>query len=473
MQLRQYFRIAVERWRVVVLCLAAALGLAAALTLMTTPKYASSARVFLSAAQVDSAQAYQGSLFSAQRVTSYADLAKGPKVASRVIQRTGIELSVDTLMAKVSAVVVPETVMLQITVTDESPARAQRLTQATAEVLRDFVTELETPVRASEAPIKATIVADAPLPIRPVEPQPVRNIGVATVLGLLVGLGAALARHRLDDSVRTISDVEAAAGAPILVNIQYDAPAALKAESGDFDADPAWSEAFRVLRTGLQFTSVDNPATVVVTTSSLPREGKTTVSINLALALAHSAKRVLLIDGDLRRPRVAESLGLGDRGGLTNVLAGDLAFSDALQRLPSGLMVLTSGPLPPNPAELIESEAMAKLLAEARLEFDMVLIDAPPVLPVTDASLLARMSDGTVLVVRHGGPTRAELFHTRQRLESVEARILGAAFNMVPSQGRETTPYGYGYSGENRETSARQGGLRRKSRRGRRSFQVG
>nr|WP_238345081.1 CpsD/CapB family tyrosine-protein kinase [Actinopolymorpha cephalotaxi] len=202
-----------------------------------------------------------------------------------------------------------------------------------------------------------------------------------------------------------------------------------------------------MLRTNLQFVDVDQRSKVFVVTSSLPGEGKTTTATNLAIALAQSGQRVALVDGDLRRPGVADSLGLETSVGLTSVLIGRIALSDAIQEWgPDKLPVLTSGPMPPDPTHLLQSRVMAEVLADLRRAFDIVLIDAPPLLPVADAAILSAQVEGALLVVRHGKTTRDQVRSCVERLGSVHAHVAGTILNMCPNSGPNRVDYSYSYS---------------------------
>ena len=200
-----------------------------------------------------------------------------------------------------------------------------------------------------------------------------------------------------------------------------------------------------MLRTNLSFIDVDQPAKAFVVTSSVPGEGKSTIATNAAIAMASAGQKVLLIDGDLRRPQVAELLGLEPTVGLTTALVGMRELEESIQHhAQSGLDVLTSGRLPPNPAELLQSKAMHELVDTVRARYDVTIIDAPPLLPVTDAALMASLTDGAVLIVRHGKTTRDQLTGAVERLRSVGSAPLGVVFNML-AVGRSGGRYGYGY----------------------------
>ena len=445
MELRDYLRVIRRRWMLITACVLVVTGVAAVVTFRTTPVYESQAKLFVSTADGSTDGAYQGSLFSMQRVASYADLVDGRELAERVIADLDLELEPTELAEQITATVVPETVNLEIAVQDTDPALAQEIAASTSQELIALIDELETPPGRSNAPIKASVIDSASLPEDPVSPQPVRNIGLGVVLGLLLGLGLAVMRELLDTSIKTSNEIAELTDTPVLGGIQFDPDAPKRPLISALDPHSPRVEAFRILRTNLQFVDVDQDKKVIVFSSSLPGEGKTSTSSNVALALHDAGHRVLLVDGDMRRPQLASLFGLERAVGLTTVLLGRMELKDAVQvHHETGLHVLTSGNLPPNPAELLQSHAMADLLGLVRDEFDIVVIDAPPLLPVTDAALIAAQVDGAVIVVRQGRTTRDQLAGSIDRLSAVGARPLGIALNMVPAKKR-AGGYGYGY----------------------------
>jgi protein-tyrosine kinase len=211
------------------------------------------------------------------------------------------------------------------------------------------------------------------------------------------------------------------------------------------------SEAFRVLRTNLQFMGLDEPLTSILVTSASPGEGKSTNAANLAVAFAQAGVNVCLVDADLRRPTVAKLFGVENWAGLTTVIVGQGELDDALQpcQVP-GLTLLTSGPIPPNPAELLGSERMTALLKRLEERFDMVIVDTPPVLAVTDAAVLAPKVGGVVLVVRSGQVPRQQVVRAKEALEAVRARLLGVVLGAVKQEGPEGYYYYYSYGTEQR-----------------------
>jgi capsular exopolysaccharide synthesis family protein len=201
------------------------------------------------------------------------------------------------------------------------------------------------------------------------------------------------------------------------------------------------AEAFRQLRTNLQYVDVDNPRKVVIVTSALPGEGKTTSVCNLAITMAAADKRVLVVEADLRRPSLADLLGLERSAGLTDVLAGRVRSQQVIQPWAGGRFdVLASGPLPPNPSELLASRQMAALLSDLRERYDVVLIDSPPLLPVTDAAAMAPSTDGAILICRFNKTTREQVGRAAEALAAVSVPLLGTVFTMVPGSG----PRAYG-----------------------------
>ena len=448
MDLRDYLAILRQRWILIVSVALAVLAIGALLTWRATPMYASSTSLFISTAQVsDDAQALQGSQFSLQRVKSYAEMVTQNEITGRVVDRLGLAESPRELGRQITASSQIDTVILTITVTDASPERAQQIAQATADVFVGYVAELETPPGQDQATIKASVVDRAEVPRAPVSPQAVRNLALSLALGLLVGAGVALLRETLDSSVKTPRELEELAGAPVIGSVPFDSKAVSAPLITDIDPYSSRAEAYRVLRTNLQFIDPGTGTKVFVVTSPLPDEGKSTTACNLALALAEGGQRVVLVEGDLRRPRLSQYLGVVDSVGLTTVLVGRVDLDDALQETSHhGLRVLSSGRTPPNPAELLQSRVMADVVAGLRERADIVIVDAPPLLPVTDAALIASVADGAILVVRHGTTTADEVRGAVQRLEGVGVRPVATLFSMTPERaGRTGYGYGYGY----------------------------
>ncbi|MFT9486546.1 MAG: CpsD/CapB family tyrosine-protein kinase [Tepidibacillus sp.] len=208
------------------------------------------------------------------------------------------------------------------------------------------------------------------------------------------------------------------------------------------------AEAFRTIRTNIQFASIDNPLRSIMVTSTGPSEGKSTIIANLAVVMAQSEKKVLLIDADLRKPTVHHTFHIPNRVGLTNLLVGDEEIDQVVQQseLPN-LSILTSGPIPPNPAELLSSKKMSRLVEEFVSSYDLVLFDAPPVVAVTDAQILSGYTDGVMLVVNAGKTHREMALKAKQQLEHVQANVIGVILN---NKDMKEQGYYYYYYGQQR-----------------------
>nr|WP_202896024.1 polysaccharide biosynthesis tyrosine autokinase [Actinopolymorpha pittospori] len=443
-ELRDYLKVLRRRWAIIVACAVLATAAAVGVTLNQTPQYASTVRLFVSTPNSTSSDAYQGGLFSEQRAASYAEIVTGPEVARAVVDRLGLKQSPASLQSRTDASVVPNTVILKVTITDPVQARARVLVQAVAQEFIALVQKLERSPNRAGSPINASLLGAPVTSSTPVSPVPPRNVGLGAVLGLLLGVGLAALREAFDTKVRDPDELMEFTNAPLLGTVHFDNAVAKKGLITSFNPRDPLVEVFRVLRTNLQFVRVDQPSKMFVVTSAVAGDGKTTTACNLAISLARAGYRVALVEGDLRRPGVATGLGLERAAGLTTVLIGRLDVAQVMQKWgEDGLSVLTSGALPPHPAELLQSRAMSDVLADLRKSFDVVLIDAPPLLPVTDAALLAAQSDGAILVVRHGATSREQVRMSLERLTSVHARLVGTVLNRSPK--RQVTSYAYSY----------------------------
>lgn len=445
MDFKDLLRMLQRRWKTVASVIAAALIIAAALAVMATPIYHSTSKVFIStdASGASSVDQYSAALFSTARVQSYADLATSGELMEKVIKELKLNLTPDELSKKIVATVPTNTVIIQIEVRDPSARVAQQIAQSEAKQLTSYITDLEAPAGSSSSPIKATITDKAQFDGSPVSPNITLNIAIALLMGLLIGFALAVLRDVLDTTVKTHEDIEEAVDAPVLAHVGYDPNVPRSPLLTDRDADAGRAESFRLLRTNLQFLDLDrNPRSFVIT-SSVAGEGKTSTSVNLAIALAQAGRRVLLVDGDLRRPHVAKLLNLESAVGLTTVLVGRSELSASIQHHNSGVDVLSTGPIPPNPTEILQSLAARDLFKLLHDTYDNLVIDAPPLLPVADAAILATDADGAIMVVRHGKTTKEQSKQAVARLRTVGAHLFGAVANMTPRRGSEYNYEGY------------------------------
>ncbi|WP_431843338.1 polysaccharide biosynthesis tyrosine autokinase, partial [Calidifontibacter indicus] len=288
-----------------------------------------------------------------------------------------------------------------------------------------------------------------------VNPKPMRNLALGIILGLLLGLAIAVLRDRFDNLIRSKDDVEELTDISVIGGIPFDADAPNHPLIVQADPHSSRSEAFRSLRTNLQFVNAAKHPRVLVMTSSLAGEGKTTTTANLALTMAEAGAKVVLIEGDLRRPRLLRYLGMEGAVGITDVLIDRAELKDVVQRFGEHeLGVVGAGQIPPNPSELLGSDAMRKVLDDLKDVFDYIIIDAPPLLPVTDAAILGAITDGTVVVAASGSVTIDQLQSALDSLESVNATTLGIVLNKVPrKRGGRYYDYRYAYGPEDLSTS--------------------
>jgi capsular exopolysaccharide synthesis family protein len=314
-------------------------------------------------------------------------------------------------------------------------------------------------------PNSLSIVEPAQLPTSPVGPNTFNNVLLAAAIGLVLAVGTALLLEYLDDTLKTPEDVDKALGLATLGSIaridgrNYADRLIVLHKPGSHVA-----EAYRVLRTNLEYSAVDRPLRTLVVTSSEPMEGKSITSANLAVAIAQSGRRVILIDADLRRPVQHRTFNLTASTGLTTLLLGTAGSSlgdlgDALHEVGiENLRVIPAGPLPPNPAELLGSRRLADVLQGLQAEADIVILDSPPVMAVADATILASRVDGVLLLAESGGTRRSVAQRARDALKKVNAPLLGVVLNRVPS--RRGGRYGYYYyddSGRRKRDSSRSG----------------
>jgi capsular exopolysaccharide synthesis family protein len=443
---QDFVRLLRTRW-VIVCCtiIVTALG-AVGVTLLTTPLYQASTGLFVSTTAAASASdIYQGTLDSQQRVLSYAKLLTGETLAQHTINKLHLNMNADALRAKVKASSPANTVLIDVAVVDPSPVQARDIADALSDEFVVMVRDLETPEDGGKPNARVVVQQYASIPAKPVIPNTTLNLTVGLALGVLLGIGLAVLRDRFDNTVKNRRILEEITGAGLVANIPFDKERRKNPAVSFASNHSSIAEAFRELRTNLQFLEVDNPPHVLVVTSSLPREGKTITAINIALALAEAEHNVVLVDGDMRRPKVHEYLDLTGSVGFSTVLAGRASLDEVLQktRFPR-LTVLTSGAVPPNPSELLGSLAAKKVLGEMRARFEYVIVDSSPLLAATDPAILAAASDGVFVIAQFEKTKRDQLAHAVGNLRNVGAQLLGAIFTMMPARGYESYYY-YSY----------------------------
>jgi len=322
-----------------------------------------------------------------------------------------------------------------------------RKAQATEQVYTNLLLRLEEARIREVTKAGNLVIADlASIPTEPVSPRPLLTLVLSLVLGMFLGVIAAFLLESLNETVTTTEEVQERLGIPVLANIPKTRPELTHQYILDLMASRrSAAEAVRSLRANLKFLSREKPIKVLLVTSTAPGEGKTFLSTALAIAWAQSGHKTVLVDFDLRRPQVHECVGLGNEKGLSNLLVGTATLDDVLQKTPlKNLKVITSGPLPPNPAELLDSEQIAQILGELRKQADVIVLDTPPILTVSDTSLLVPYSDGVIAVVVPGQTLRPMLRQLKEQVALAQGHLIGAVFNKVtPAHGGYYRYYHY------------------------------
>lgn len=445
MELKDYLRIVRRNWILVVACALIGILGAGAVSLLMKPSYRSETKLFVALQSSGSvSELQQGNVFSQARVQSYVKTVATPTVLQPVIDSLDLKTTPQALAQKIVATSDTNTVLISISVQNESPVQAAAIAQSVSRSLIAAVDDLEKPSNGGNSPVKLSIVTPATAPSSPYSPNVQLNLVVGLLAGLLAGIGLAVLRAVLDTRIRGEADLRRVTGAAVLGGISFDMDAIKKPLLTQAAHQSPRAESFRQLRTNLQFAHVSHETKTLLVTSSVPGEGKSTTATNLAIAMAQAGQSVALVDADLRRPMIADYLGLERNAGLTTALIGEADVNDLLQPWGDGqLYVLTSGQVPPNPSELLGSEKMRQLIIRLESVFDAVIIDAPPLLPVTDAAVLAQQVGGVVVVVGTQKVRTGDLEKSLAALDMVEADILGVVLNRLPVKGPDAYAYAY------------------------------
>ena len=454
MAFREFLNVLGARWRIIAVSLLAVIAAAAVQTILTPAVYTSSAKIYLRATDpATSTTSSQSGTYAVNPsdLATYLEVLTSPSVMEPLRARLG--LAPGTPIA-VSGEVSQTSPMMTITATGGDPVLVARIANEAGPVLADVAKKFSPLLASNGQAVEADTISPAVVPSAPTSPNAQRNLLLGGLLGLALGIGLALLRHTLDTKVRTEDDIKALSNRPILGDIPM--VKSVKAGLLSLENDPhgRHAESIRRLRTNILFVDVTTAGHSFVVTSSVPGEGKTTTTINLALANDHAGSRVLLIDGDLRNPSVARTMDLDGSFGLTTLLLGQADPEDVIQRWrDTSLYVLSAGPVPPNPSELLGSEPMEVLFGKLAHDFDFILVDSPPVVPVIDAVLINKLTHGLIMVVGADRTKKRDLASAVQSLETVDAPVAGFALNMVPTS--SSTAHRYGYYGYNQDADAK------------------
>ncbi|GAA2070695.1 polysaccharide biosynthesis tyrosine autokinase [Williamsia deligens] len=423
-------------WLIVVVAVIGAAG-GYVWSLVAPAKYASTAQLFVTTQSGTSVgDAYQNNLFSQERVKSYAGLATSRQVAARAVEQLKSSMSADDLRAKITAAPVLNTVLLDVTASDSDPVAAQTYANAVADQLVQLVSELETSRRGGTPAAGAILVDDADYPSSASGPSLVTRIGLGAVAGLALGVIAVIVLALVDTRVRRRERVEEIAGSLVLGEIPADAH-----RPGVAVVDPAAGgelvERTRQLATNLRFArSADGTRPVVIAvTSPAHGDGRSTLAVDLAAVLAESGRRVLLVDGDLVSPTLADRLIVGGPGGrsqpvsgLSTVLLGDDTLDDAVINRVGGrsFSLLPAGPVPASRGQLWGGDRAQQVFADLSVRYDHVVVDTPPLADNTDGAVAAALGDGALVLARLGHTRSTALRRGLESIATAHAQFLGA-----------------------------------------------
>lgn len=455
MELKEYFHILVKRLKLIIiitLCFTIVSGLVS--VFLIKPVYKSDISVIINQTKGDSAnnaQNYNDLIMYQKLVKTYAEFAKSRMVGEHVIEGLNLDLKVTELQEMLTVTPKGDTEFLTLSVKASDPKLAQDITNQYAKSLKAVSAEVKKVDNVQ-------LLDEAILPQGKDSPRVSLNIAIAFFLGLMVSVGLAFLLEYLDNTLKSKEDIERISELPVIGLLPFDETLASgKAQQLITYTNPKsnTSEAYRTLRTNIQFSSLDRDLRTLVVTSTKPGEGKSTITSNMAIAMAQSGKKVLLLDCDLRKPTIHKKFGVTNVKGLTNVLLKDKKFEDCvLITKQENLHVVTSGPIPPNPSELLGSNKFKILLKHLSSIYDVILVDAPPALIVTDAQILSSVCDGTVLLTSYGETEKEALLEGKSLLTKVNSNILGIILNKIPEGGKGSyygTYYSNGY-GDDEDT---------------------
>lgn len=439
--LRHYLDVIRRRKRVVISITLVCVAAAVAVSYSQKPVYRAASKIVIGQG---GGLVQPGFANSIQPYTAtMSDLISSEIVAKNVIDSLRLDMTPQKLLSKISTSINPQTAVVDVYVDDHDRTRAVRIDQEVATVFSRLVTDRFGRASAASGttqPLSANVFDPAHALPGQVSPRPARNVAMAFFLGLVLSLVAAFLREHFDRGLRSREDVEAAFGLPVIGQVPF-ASKGKEQRSVAFEGRGETAEAFRGLRANLQYLAVQRPLRTILVTSASPEQGKTTVTANLAVTIARAGASVVVLDGDLRRPRLETTFGFEEGGpGLTTVLVGASDLDDVMREveLPEDasrdggrIAFVPSGPLPPNPSELLTSAQMTGLLDRLSASFDYVLVDSPPVLLVADALELAQSVDGVVLVVRRGSASTDEARELRATVGRLGIHLVGAVLTDV------------------------------------------
>lgn len=450
--LMDLFRIVHKHLLVGIITFVVVFAAVCAYTFLAPPKYSATAQVFAtysdsSVQDNNISNINSASTYITNQIQSYPTLATTESVLKPVIDDLGLDTTVANLAGQLTVTNPTNTAFVSITAETGDAKQASDIANSVAESLSNVV-EKSLYASGKESPVKLSVVQRAAEPISPSSPKVALYLAVGLVAGLILGVFATLIRDLMATRVEEASDLQDIINAPIMGRIPTDE--SLQSNKPIIVSNPAGriAEEFRRIRTNLSFISKveGSDARMIVISSVGPSEGKTTVSVNVAAALAENGAKVLLIDADLRHPSVAERLSLEGGAGLTHVLSGQATVKDVVQRYwKPNLHILPAGPKPPNASMLLNSKTMTELLDAALQTYDYVIVDTSPMVVANDATVFGSKSDGIVLVSGRDVTMKRDLKDIAVQLDNLNVPVVGFVFNFEKERKSSTNGNYYYY----------------------------
>ncbi|MCX7714894.1 MAG: polysaccharide biosynthesis tyrosine autokinase [Clostridia bacterium] len=454
MELNDYIHIIAKKWYIVLVVTILSVALSAVYSVFfAVPTYKATVPVIIGSIQqkVDPAtgtnlQTYSDLMMYQKLVETYCQFVKTRIVVEDAIKNSGIKVDYDKAIKMISAAAKEDTEFMEISVVSPNKYEAALFANSLAESLKSITFKIKNIDNVQ-------LVDEAAVPEYPMNKSLVTYLFVSFIFGIGLSIGIILLTHMLDNTVKDADAVQKSLGVSAIGSIPFE-PHLNKEKNNDMyniqddivtyhKPTSLTSESYKTLRTNLQFSLIDKKMCAISITSCMPGEGKSTVISNLAVTLAQSGKKVILVDCDLRKPSIHKKFELPNNSGLTNILLGEKELSSLIQKTPvDNLYILTSGTIPPNPSEILSSQKYLDLINSLKMQYDFVFIDAPPVLVVTDAQIIAGNIDGVLLVAQYGAAEKAALLKAKESLDIVDAKCLGVVINQIPK--KEIGYYGYG-----------------------------
>jgi len=439
MDIRRIISMLLKRWPVIVIvAFLGGLLLWVYSSVYITPVYTATATMIVNKSQYQASEqdqySYSDILLTQKLVASYIIIMESDQnlqlvqtelqSSSKNLKDLNGKISIGQIRSTLNIQGVGETEVLQINVSNTNPLLAADIANALIKVSPATIIRI---IKAGSA----EVIDTAKPPTSPVKPVVWHYGAIGVFIGLILSIGLIFLRDFFDNTFKTEDDIRNALELPVITSLPEISKDGSKIVTGETPFD--YREAFKVLRTKIQFSAIDNKMKKIAVTSSGPFEGKTTVSINLALTIAETGQRVLLIDADLRKPKVHKTLGLKAEPGISNVLTQQEDIHNVINKIEGydSLDVITCGVIPPNPAEMLGSNQMEAFVESIENEYDYIIFDTPPVGLVADTAVLSKMLDGIVWVVSYGKTVKETARFAKETLDSVNANIIGCVFNSV------------------------------------------